>query len=215
MGAESERSAVQLIIVDDDLFVRTTLVRILGRQGGLAVAGDFGCGADAVEFARLSPPDVALVDIGMDGMDGVETTRQLRQVAPNVKVLALTSLIDEAWAAAVIRAGASGFLTKDCPVPVMVHSIVATAAGLSVLSGPAAGLISTDRHSDRPELSDTELAVLRLLAQGQPTSSIAEAVFLSQSTVKYHIAALMTKLEVSNRVMLAVKAHQLGFVPAI
>lgn len=210
-GTSPRDDAIRVVMVDDDLFVRTALTRLLDRSDGIQVIGSFGDGVKAVRFMATDPPNIALIDISMPEVDGMETTRRLRDAAPSVRVLALTSLSTEQAAAGMLEAGAIGFLMKDTPVNAMVHSIRAANAGLSVLSAPAMRLISTRRaDSDRPELSDVEVAILRLVAQGLTNADIAPRVFLAASTVKYHISALMTKLDAPNRVALAVRTHELG-----
>lgn len=210
-GAGPRDAAIRVVIVDDDLFVRTALTRLFDRSDDIRVIGSFGDGFEAVRFMMTDPPDIALIDISMPEVDGMETTRRLRDAAPSVRVLALTSLSTEQAAAGMLEAGAIGFLMKDTPVSAMVHSIRAANAGLSVLSAPAMRLISTKpAESDRPELSDVEAAILRLVAQGLTNADIAPRVFLASSTVKYHISALMKKLDAANRVALAVRTHELG-----
>lgn len=210
-GAGARDAAVRVVIIDDDLFVRTTLAKLLDRSGDIQVLGVFGDGPAAVESMLSNPPDVALIDISMPEIDGMETTRRVLAAVPSVRVLALTSLSNERAAAGMLNAGAVGFLMKDTPVGAMVLSIRAVYAGLSVLSAPATSLISTAGSTiETPHLSDVEQTILRLVAQGLTNANIAEQVFLAASTVKYHISALMTKLGASNRVALAIRAHELG-----
>ena len=210
-GASPRDAAIRVVIVDDDLFVRTALTRLFARTDDIRVIGAFGDGVEAVRFMAADPPDIALIDISMPEVDGMETTRRLRDAAPSVRVLALTSLSTEEAAAGMLEAGAIGFLMKDTPVHAMVHSIRAANAGLSVLSAPAMRLISTSPvQGDRPELSEVEIAILRLVAQGLTNADIAPRVFLAASTVKYHISGLMKKLDAANRVALAVRTHELG-----
>lgn len=199
------------MLLDDDLYVRTSLARLLDRAEDIQVIATYDNGLKAVGAMADDPPDIALIDISMPVTDGIETTRRLRDAAPSVRILALTSVSTEQAAAGMLEAGAVGFLMKDTPVTAMVHSIRAANAGLSVLSGPASRLISTRRaESGLPDLSEVEVAILRLLAQGMTNAAIAPRVFLAASTVKYHISALMVKLDASNRVALAVPATELG-----
>ncbi|MFT4110074.1 response regulator [Propionicimonas sp.] len=216
MGSQSPRPdtrdpAVRVAIIDDDLFVRTALAALLGRGDGVEVVGAYPTGLDALDALRDEPPGVFLIDIAMPEPDGVQTTRMIRDAIPSAKVMALTSVSTQQAASDMISAGAAGFIMKDTPVAAMLDSIRAVGAGLSVLSAPATELIAT--MSDQPDattLTDGERAVLRLVAQGFTNAEIAPKVFLTTSTVKYHVAALMTKLSARNRVMLAVRAHEMG-----
>jgi len=210
-GTSARDADIRVVIVDDDLYVRTSLARLLDRTEGIQVSATFADGLEAVASMAADPPDIALIDISMPVTDGMETTRKLRGAAPSVRILALTSVSTEQAAAGMLEAGAIGFLMKDTPVTAMVHSIRAANAGLSVLSGPATRLISTKRAEPiLPDLSEVEVAILGLIAQGLTNADIAPKVFLAASTVKYHISALMMKLDASNRVALAVRATELG-----
>lgn len=209
--ADAGGSLTRVMIVDDDLFVRTMLSDILGYAQGIEVVGAFEDGAEAVRAAAADPPDVALVDIVMPLLDGPETTRRLRRAAPETQVLALTSLADPEWAAAMLDAGALGFLPKDLPLAAMIHSIEAARYGVAVLAGGAFGLLGgRDRKPEIPALSETETRILELLLAGRTNNEIAQLVYLSPSTVKHQVSALMEKLGATNRVTLAIRARELG-----
>lgn len=135
----------------------------------------------------------------------------LLEAAPNIHILALTSLADEKAAAAMIDAGPTGFLAKDLPTPAMISAICAAATGLNVLSGPATRLIATSQYRDRPQLDDAEQQLLGLVMDGRSNNEIAAAIHLAESTVKYHLNGLMTKFQVRNRIKLAVRASELGY----
>ena len=199
-----------VIIVDDDLFVRTVLAQLLDRAPGIEVLGAFANGADAAEAATTLAPDVALVDINMPEVDGPMATVLLRTAAPRTQVLALTSLADPSAAASMLQAGALGFLPKDLPLPALVHSIQAAGHGVAVLAGGASGLIDTRAAAKIPPLTDLERKVLELLASGHTNEQISEQLYVAVSTVKHQISALLTKFEANNRVTLAVSAHELG-----
>ena len=200
----------RVVIVDDDLFVRSTLADLLSAAPGIEVVATYDSGIEASARAAGDRAHVTLVDISMPALGGPETTARLRAACPSTRVLALTSLTDPSAAAAMIAAGALGFLPKDLSVPAMVHAIEAARRGVSVLAGAGAELLGQQAPPvDRPELSDTEVAILRLVRDGQTNEQIASVVYLSPSTVKYHVSALMTKLGATNRVTLAIKAHEL------
>lgn len=201
----------RVLIVDDDLFVRTALAQLLSTRKEIQVIGTFEDGAVAAAAAAEARPDVVLVDINMPLMEGPDAVRAVLAACPSAKVLALTSLTTQEAAAEMLAAGALGFLTKDTPVAAMVASVRAIHAGLTVLAGPAAGLVTSRRASpDELNLHEHEAEVLKLVATGLSNPEIAERLFLSLSTVKYLIATLMARLGAENRVQLAIKAHGLG-----
>jgi DNA-binding NarL/FixJ family response regulator len=200
----------RVIIVDDDLFVRTMLTQILDRAAGVEVIASYANGADAAAAAAELRPDVALVDINMPEVDGPQTVALLRAASPSTQVLALTSLASPAAAASMLHAGALGFLPKDLPLPALLHSIQAASHGVAVLAGGASGLVDKRAAITVPELTATELQVLRLLAAGHTNEQIAERLYLAASTVKHQVSVLLTKLGATNRVTLAVRAHELG-----
>lgn len=209
-GSARRPVLTRVVIVDDDLFVRSTLADLLSASGGIEIVATYDSGIDAAEHALDDRAHVTLVDISMPALSGPETTARLRAAAPETRVLALTSLTQPEAAASMIAAGAFGFLPKDLPVPAMVHSIEAARRGVSVLAGAGTHLVGRQAPpADRPDLTETEVQILRLVREGQTNDQIAGAVFLSPSTVKYHVSALMTKLGATNRVTLAIKAHEL------
>ncbi len=200
----------RVIIVDDDLFVRTTLANEL-RAMGIEVPGRYASGLDAVAAIRHDRPHVALVDVVMPDPDGPATTRLLREASPRTQVLALTSLTDPKAASAMLNAGALGFLPKDLSPEAIVHAVQSARHGLAVLGGAGAGMVERQHRADVADmLTPVERQILVMIREGSTTEEISRAVFLSQSTVKYHIAALMEKLGASNRVRLAIRAYELG-----
>jgi len=199
-----------VIIVDDDLFVRTMLSQLLDRTAGIEVLASYANGTEAAHAAAELRPDVALVDINMPDVDGPQTVALLRAASPTTQVLALTSLADPSAAASMLQAGALGFLPKDLPVPALLHSIQAARHGVAVLAGGASSLIDKRAGLTPPELTDTERKVLALVAAGHTNEQIAEQLYLAASTVKHQISVLIGKLNATNRVTLAVRAHELG-----
>ncbi|MFT4108014.1 response regulator [Propionicimonas sp.] len=201
-----------ILIVDDDLFVRTVLADLLTGTGRIRVLSTHADGAEAAAAAAAEPPDVALVDISMPLMDGPATVRALRESSPATRILALTSLADPAAAAEMLRAGAAGFLPKDLPVPGLVHAIEAARYGVSVLAGAGAALTADPPQQRAPavELNDAENSILELLLAGRTNDQIARTIYLSPSSVKHQVSALMAKLGATNRVTLAIRARELG-----
>jgi len=157
----------RVVIVDDDLFVRSTLAGLLSAAPGIEVVATYDSGIEASAHAAGDRAHVTLVDISMPALGGPETTARLRAECPSTRVLALTSLTDPSAAAAMIAAGALGFLPKDLSVPAMVHAIEAARRGVSVLAGAGAELLGQQAPPvERPKLSDTEVAILRLVRDG-------------------------------------------------
>lgn len=201
----------RVIIIDDDLFVRTALTGELSGTPGLVVRGSYASGTDAVAALPVDRPHVALVDVVMPDPDGPETTRRLRAASPQTQVLALTSLTAPQAAAAMLSAGALGFLPKDIAPEAIIHAVHTARHGIAVLAGASAGLVDRRERSDVGGLlSPTERRILSLIRAGRTTEQIAREVYLSVSTVKYHVKALMEKLGATNRVTLAIRAVELG-----
>ncbi|MGC3995486.1 MAG: response regulator transcription factor [Propionicimonas sp.] len=148
---------IKVFIVDDDLYVRSNLSELLPRFGAFEVTGVLADGADAVAAAAVEPPDVILMDITMPGMDGIEATRRIFRDAPQVKILALTSLPEPAMVARMQAAGAAGYLFKDTPVPAMARAIEAAHLGLAVMSPQAVAGPPAERPDGLPHLNQMEM----------------------------------------------------------
>ena len=212
VGAPS--GILRVVIADDHPFYRQGLARLLS-QSGVEVVGEAANGPDAIELVERTAPDVAVVDLNMPGMSGVEVTRRLNERMPASRVLVVSVSAQEEDVTEAILAGASGYVLKDGPVEEVVAGIRAAAAGESLLSPRIAGTL-LDRIRDRevqPELppiplSQRELQVLRLVAQGRGESEIGEALHIGAGTVTKHISSLLMKLQVENRVQAAMRSVQ-------
>jgi DNA-binding NarL/FixJ family response regulator len=218
-GPERKRAAapsgiLRVVIADDHPFYRQGLARLLS-QSGVEVVGEAANGPDAIELVERTAPDVAVVDLNMPGMSGVEVTRRLNERMPASRVLVVSVSAQEEDVTQAILAGASGYVLKDGPVEEVVAGIRAAAAGESLLSPRIAGTL-LDRIRDRevqPELppiplSQRELQVLRLVAQGRGESEIGEALHIGAGVVTKHISSLLMKLQVENRVQAAMRSVQ-------
>lgn len=210
-GAAAAAGKVRVVIIDDDLYVRTSLSAILNKSHLVTCIATYATCGRAIAALPADQPHVVLVDINMPETDGPATARAIHNAAPRLRILALSSLTDEQAAATMIDAGASGFLAKDLPTQAMISAICAAASGLSVLSGPGTRLIATAPYRERPQLDDAEQQLLGLVMDGRTNNEIAEAVHLAESTVKYHLNALMVKFQVRSRITLAVRAAELGY----
>jgi DNA-binding NarL/FixJ family response regulator len=205
---------LRVVIADDHPFYRQGLARLLS-QSGVEVVGEAANGPDAIELVERTAPDVAVVDLNMPGMSGVEVTRRLNERMPASRVLVVSVSAQEEDVTQAILAGASGYVLKDGPVEEVVAGIRAAAAGESLLSPRIAGTL-LDRIRDRevqPELppiplSQRELQVLRLVAQGRGESEIGEALHIGAGAVTKHISSLLMKLQVENRVQAAMRSVQ-------
>lgn len=213
---------VRVLIADDQAIVRAGLATILGSHPDIDVVGQAADGRDAVALARRLRPDVCLLDIRMPGMDGIEATRLLAgpEVAGPPAVVVITTFDTEEHVHGALKAGARGFLLKGAPPDQLVQAIHAAVRG-DALIDPAvtARLLATfaTRGAAAPAqplepLTDREEAVLRTAARGRTNAEIAQELHISVSTVKFHLAGLMTKLGARNRVELALWAYETGRV---
>jgi DNA-binding NarL/FixJ family response regulator len=205
---------LRVVIADDHPFYRQGLARLLS-QSGVEVVGQASNGPTAIELVERTAPDVAVVDLNMPGMSGVEVTRRLNERMPASRVLVVSVSAQEEDVTEAILAGASGYVLKDGPVEEVVAGIRAAAGGESLLSPRIAGTL-LDRIREReaqPELppiplSQRELQVLRLVAQGRGESEIGETLHIGAGAVTKHISSLLMKLQVENRVQAAMRTVQ-------
>jgi len=210
---------LRIVLVDDHELLRRGLTSLLPERG-VDVVAEFSTGAEAVAHALEPEPDVVVTDLGIPGMSGIEVTRRLSAMRPELPVIVLTTVEDGEHVIDVLLAGARGYLLKDASIDHIVDGIRAAACGDILLSPRiAARLIQRLRAPGRavdvpaPELTDRQLEILRLIARGIDNQVIADALFLSEHTVKNHVSGILEKLEVQNRVQAAVRAVQVGLVP--
>lgn len=209
--------SIRVVVADDQDLVRTGLVMILGAQPGIDVVGEAADGLKALEVSRRLRPDVLLVDIRMPGLDGVEVTRRLAgpDVADPLAVVVITTFDLDEYVLGALRAGARGFLLKDAGPELLVQAVHAAANGDALIApNVTRRLLATLVDSATEELTQPvdpltgrEEEVLALLARGRTNAEIATELFISLSTVKTHVASLMAKLGVRNRVEIAMWAY--------
>lgn len=216
--------SISVLIADDQALVRAGLQMILEAEPDLRVVGQANNGVDAVEAVRRSRPDVVLMDIRMPKMDGLEATRRIvESVGPrSSRVLVLTTFDLDEYVFDALQAGASGFVLKDAPPEQLVAGIRVVAAGESLLAPSVTRrlietFLSDPRRSPQPpealsELTDRELEVLRLIARGLSNAEIAGALVVSATTVKTHVARVLSKLGLRDRVQAVVLAYESGVV---
>lgn len=224
-GVVSVGVKTRVIVVDDDTFVRATLSKMLGALG-IEVVGQGDDGDQVPELVQTLKPDVVIMDLRMQRVDGVEATRRLQRMADPPGVLAITSFDTDAAILDAINAGVSGFLAKDEGPEEIASAVTAVALGGCPLSPRAAKVVvrQARNSSDGPvqladslaALTDREIEVALAVTEGLPNSRIADRIFMSEATVKSHVSSAITKLGLENRVQLAVtmtKAKFAGQLP--
>jgi DNA-binding NarL/FixJ family response regulator len=213
---------ISVVIADDQELVREGLRMMLEAERDIEVLGEAIDGATALEAARAHDPDVLLMDIRMPGLDGIEATARLTAANAHTRILVLTTFDLDEYVYRAMKAGASGFLLKDATREKLAAA-VRTVAGGDALLAPAITRRLLHDFCQRPppsvglppaveDLSPRELEVLRLLAQGLSNAEIAGELFLSEATVKSHVAHTLNKLDVRDRVQAVVFAYESGLV---
>ena len=211
--------AVRLMLADDHRMLREGLRRSMTEQG-FNVVGEAADGAQAVELAHRLLPDVILMDVTMPELDGVGATREIRAALPSVRVVMLTMHADEDVLASAIRAGASGYLVKDCSIKEIADAVRMAASGETIISpNLAASMLDEVRKLDDPATSDEqrvvtrrEEEVLQLIANGCSTPEVAEQLYISHKTVKNHLASIYQKLDARDRTQAVLQAVRMGIV---
>ena len=213
---------IRLMLADDHRMLREGLRRSMEEQG-FDVVGEAGNGDEAVRMAETLRPDLVLMDVTMPDMDGVEATRQVRISAPGVRVVMLTMHADQGVLADAIRAGASGYLVKDCSTEEIADAVRLAVSGESALSPKlAASMLDEVRRLDDAGsfgaagedrvISRREEEVLQLIADGCSTPEVAEQLYISQKTVKNHLASIYQKLDARDRTQAVLQAVRMGIV---
>jgi DNA-binding NarL/FixJ family response regulator len=216
-----QTEALRVLLVDDHDLFRTGLRNLLEEQG-LAIVGEAGTGAEAVAFVRELTPDVVVMDLNMPSMGGVEATRHIAEVSPLTRVVMLTISDEDSDVTDAILAGACGYLLKDASIQELVSGIQAAARGEALISPHIATKVlqrirATSAQPEieemiRAELSEREIEVLKLIANGKDNAVIAAELHISPKTVKNHISNILMKLQIDNRIQAAVYAVRSGIV---
>jgi DNA-binding NarL/FixJ family response regulator len=212
---------LRVLVVDDHDLFRTGLRNLLEEQG-VNVVGEAENGETAIRLASDLAPDVVIMDLNMPGVGGVETTRRLSSLAPLSHVVVLTISADDDDVMNAVMAGACGYLLKDSSIQELIAGIRAASEGESLISPQIAAKVlqrlrAQSKDADaaetiRAELSDRELQVLKLIANGKDNAQIARELFISPKTVKNHISNILMKLQIENRIQAAVYAVRSGIV---
>jgi len=213
-------ASIRVLLVDDHDLFRAGLASLLNAQPGIEVVAQASGGRMGVRLADELQPDVVLMDVRMPDLEGPEATREILDRHPSTRVVALTVVSDDADVAAVVEAGACGFLAKDTPVDSVVLAVRAAAAGVAWLSPRAAevvlGRVRRNGAVEKPEadlideLSSREVEVLRLIARGMENAEIARELGISPRTAKNHVSNILAKLGLPSRIQAAIYAVRRG-----
>jgi len=213
-------SPIRVVVADDQPLVRTGLRMVFSDVDDISIVGEAADGSEAITLAASERPDVVLMDVRMPGVDGIDATRAVTAVEDPPRVLVLTTFDLDEVVYDALRAGASGFLLKDAPEERLVTAIRVVAEGGSLFA-PAVTKRLIEEFSRRPrtttpaglaELTDRETEVLRLVARGLSNQEIAAELFVSENTVKTHVARVLMKLGLRDRVQAVVLAYESGLV---
>jgi DNA-binding NarL/FixJ family response regulator len=208
--------AIHIVVVDDHPIVRDGLVAVLSTQPDFEVVGEASSGPEAIQCVGASRPDVILLDLEMPDMDGVETLQRLREIDPALRVIVFTAFDTDERIVKAVRAGAQGYLLKGVPRDEIFNAIRVVHAGGALLQPVIASKllrqVSRDAQPEPDPLTERELEVLRLMAQGQMNKEIAAALVISERTVKFHVSAILSKLGAGNRTEAVTLAAQQGLI---
>jgi len=210
---------ITILITDDHALVRNGVRMFLELQPDLLVLGEADSGEEAVRMAADLVPDVVLMDLVMAGMGGVEATRRVKQVSPHSQIIVLTSYHEDEYIFPALRAGALSYVLKDVGPEELADTVRKAARGESVLHPRVAARVVQEIRGARSatpnlftDLSDRELEVLRLIADGQSNAAIAEKLIISEKTVKGHVSNILGKLHMLDRTQAAAYAWQQGLM---
>lgn len=221
LDAEHRPEPIRTLIVDDHALFRRGLEIVLVTEPDIEVVGEASDGAEAVEKAGESLPDIVLMDVRMPRSGGIEACRAIKEVAPSAKIIILTMSDEEEDLFEAVRAGASGYLLKDIPLDQVAEAVRSVHGGQSLISPPMAGKLLSEfaalarrdesappQQIPAPKLTDREMQVLKLVARGMNNRDIAKELFISDNTVKNHVRNILEKLQIHSRmeaVMVAVR----------
>lgn len=210
--------ALTLLIVDDHALVREGIRNFLALHADIDVVGEAASGKEAVALAEQHIPDVVLLDLLMPEQNGVETTRQIKEVSPRTQVVILTSHHDDQHIFPALQAGALSYLMKDIKAPDLVEAVRKAARGEAILHPLVAARVVSEMHAPRVtanmflDLTEREMDVLLLIAAGRNNHDIAAALGIAEKTVKGHVSNILSKLQLKDRTQAAVLAWQQGIM---
>jgi two-component system, NarL family, response regulator LiaR len=209
----TQKNQIRILLVDDHTVVRSGLSAVLAMQDDFRVVGEAGDGGEALRLCANLQPDVVLMDLLMPKMNGVAAILSIKESWPEINIIALTSFKDQEYVEGALKAGASGYLLKNVSADELVNAVRRAVAGQPSLSPEAAQVLiqKVNRPSEIvPELTGREKEILALMVEGISNNRIAERLTINQSTVKFHVSNILSKLDVTSRteaVALAVRHH--------
>jgi NarL family two-component system response regulator LiaR len=211
-------AVIKVLLVDDHEMVRIGLAAVLGTEEGIEVVGEASSGAEGIRLAQQYRPDVVLMDLLMEGMDGIETTRRLLQLYPDCKVIVLTSFLDDDKMYPVIEAGAFSYLLKTSRASEIAQAIRSAAKGQPILESQVASKIMHRFRQPKlvaalhESLTEREMEVLCLIAEGKSNQDTADILYIGIKTVKFHVTNILAKLGVEDRTQAAIYAFKNGLI---
>jgi NarL family two-component system response regulator LiaR len=211
-------AVIKVLLVDDHEMVRIGLAAVLGTEEGIEVVGEASSGAEGIRLAQQYRPDIVLMDLVMEGMDGIETTRRLLQLYPDCKVIVLTSFLDDDKMYPVIEAGAFSYLLKTSRASEIAQAIRSAAKGQPILESQVASKIMHRFRQPKPvaalheSLTEREMEVLCLIAEGKSNQDTADILYIGIKTVKFHVTNILAKLGVEDRTQAAIYAFKNGLI---
>jgi two-component system, NarL family, response regulator LiaR len=208
---------ISILIADDHEMVRRGMCAFLGAQPGFSVVAEAANGQQAVQMAVEHAPDVALLDLNMPDVDGIEATRRIRQSSPHTQVVVVTSYHADEYIFPALRAGAISYVLKDIPMDELAQAIRRAARGEATLNPVVAARVLQELRGPRAEtpnpfteLTDREMDILRLVAEGLSNIEIANRLVITENTVKGHVSNILSKLHLSDRTQAAIFAWREG-----
>ncbi len=213
-------TTISVLLADDQRLMREGLATLLALADDIEIVGQAADGQEAIDLAKRHKPNVVLMDIQMPHVDGIAATQVIRAALPDTKVIMLTTFSDDEYLMAGLRAGAIGYLLKDMPSEQLVEAIRAAAKGQSPIGPEMARKLvnlvtqspTISKSSVVSELSDREIEVLKLIADGLSNKEIAEQLVIAEGTAKNHVSNILSKLEARDRAQAVARAKELGLV---
>ena len=209
------KEVIKVLMVDDHVVVREGIKALIDEEDGMKVVGEASDGKQAIVKACSCEPDVILMDLIMPGKDGIEAIKEIKEEDPDARILILTSFSDESKVIQAVKAGASGYLMKDATPPELIEAIRNVNKGESSLDpGVAKTVLSSiqtkGNEKGEEHLTEREVEVLKLIAEGLSNEDIADRLFISERTVRSHVSKILKKLELENRTQAALYAIKKG-----
>ena len=209
----TQTNPIRVLLVDDHMVVRSGLSTVLSVYDDLKLVGEAGDGEEAIRLCERLQPDVVLMDLLMPKMDGVTAIKSIKTHWPKIQIIALTSFKEKEYVEGALKAGANGYLLKDVSAEELINAVRRAVAGQPSLSPEAAQVLIQNVNApslSHPNMTGRELEILTLMVEGLSNNEIAERLIVSQSTVKFHVSNILSKLGVTGRteaVALALKHH--------